>query len=50
VTELLAWENKRGNELKVSFCEEPYNAESAKHIPTLVGFEPMIRDSKIQGI
>ena len=44
MTEFLTWEIIIGDQLKVSFCETPYNAENAKHILTLVGFEPKNRD------
>jgi len=39
MTEFLTWEIIIGDQLKVSFCEKPYNAENAKYIPTLVGLE-----------
>jgi len=50
MTEFLTWEIIIGDQLKVSFCEKPYNAENAKHIPTLVGLELKIRYRKFQGI
>ena len=50
MTEFLTWEIMIGDQLKVSSCEKPYNAANVKHIPTLVGFEPKIRDWKIQGM
>jgi hypothetical protein len=43
MTKFLAWEVII-DQLKVSFCEKPYNTENAKQIPTLVVFEPKIRD------
>jgi hypothetical protein len=44
MTEFLAWEIIIGDQLKVSFCEKPSNAENATHTPILAGFEPTIRD------
>lgn len=44
MTEFLTWEIIIRDQPTFSFCEKPYNAENTKHIPTLVGLEPKIRE------